>query len=207
MKIHALILAAGAGRRLGGPKALLDWRGRTFLAHAARLCARPGIERVLAVVGHEADRVRREAGAGGLELVENPDHASGMLSSVLFGLSHAERHGAEAVLLHPVDHPAVDPRTLDAVIAALRDGARLAVPSFENRRGHPAGFARAAWDALRAAPPDEGARAVLARHPEWIVHVPGDAGCVSGANTPEEYERLVAAAETRYSAPRDDPKE
>jgi molybdenum cofactor cytidylyltransferase len=63
------------------------------------------------------------------------------------------------------------------------------VPSHAGRRGHPAGFAAFAWPALRAAPPTAGARAVLAAHPDWIVHVPGDASCLLGIDTPADYER------------------
>jgi len=77
------------------------------------------------------------------------------------------------------------------VVAALAAGALVAVPSHGGRRGHPGGFARATWPALRAAPPDRGARAVLAEHPEWVVHVPGDPGCVAGIDTMEDYERCI----------------
>src|SRR5258705_1126595 len=191
MRIHALILAAGRGARVGGPKALLRLDGQTFLARVARLLRRPGIERVTAVLGHEADRVRREAALPpDVGVVVNGRHAEGMLTSILAGLDEAEAAGADAILLHPVDHPLIDPATLDAVIAALRRGAPIAVPSHEGRRGHPAGFARVAWAALRAAAPDEGARGVLARHPEWIEHVPAGEECLLGVNTSEDYERI-----------------
>jgi molybdenum cofactor cytidylyltransferase len=90
-----------------------------------------------------------------------------------------------------VDHPLVAPETVDRVLEALARGARNAVPSHAGRRGHPGGFARDAFPALRAAPPERGARAVLHDHPEWIVHVPGDPGCVAGIDTPEDYLRLV----------------
>lgn len=191
MRIHAIILAAGRGTRMGGPKALLTLDGETFLARAARLLRRPGIEAVSAVVGHEADRVKREAGLPrDVAIVVNLRYDEGMLTSIRAGLDRADSAGADAVLVHPVDHPLVDPATVDAVVAALLGGATIAVPSHEGRRGHPAGFARAAWGALRAALPDEGARAVLARHPEWIAHVPAGAGCVRGVNTPADYEDL-----------------
>jgi molybdenum cofactor cytidylyltransferase len=113
-----------------------------------------------------------------------------MLSSILCGLDHAEREGLDAVLVQPVDHPLVEGETVDRVIAALQAGAAIAVPSYEGRRGHPAGFARAIWPELHAAPKTEGARAVLAAEPGRVVHVPGDAGSLRGANTPEEYELL-----------------
>jgi CTP:molybdopterin cytidylyltransferase MocA len=192
VRIAAVILAAGAGTRVGGPKALLTLGGQTFLARLARLFDRPGLELVLAVLGHQAERVAAEAGApASLRLVGNPRHAEGMLTSVWAGLEEAERAGAEAVLLHPVDHPLVSGATIDRVAAALAEGALLAVPSFADRRGHPGGFARAVWPELRAASPEEGARAVLRRHPSRLVHVPGEEGCVAGIDTPEDYARLV----------------
>jgi CTP:molybdopterin cytidylyltransferase MocA len=191
MRIHALILAAGRGARVGGPKALLTFEGETFLSRCARLLRRPGIERVTAVLGQDADRVRREAGlAPDVHVVVNERHADGMLTSILAGLDEAEAAGAAAVLVHPVDHPLIEPATVEAVVAALQEGAAIAVPSHGGRRGHPAGFARSTWAALRAATPDEGARGVLARHPEWIEHVPGDEDCLVGVNTKEDYERL-----------------
>lgn len=189
VRIVAVILAAGEGRRIGRPKALLPIRGGTFLGACASLFARPAVASIVAVVGCDAARVA--ATAPGLTTVENPRYRDGMLSSVLRGLDAAEAAGAEAVLLHPVDHPLVDPATVDRVIAALEAGAAITVPSHEGRRGHPAGFARLSWPALRAASPAHGARAVLAEHPEWIVHVPGDPGCVAGIDTREDYARWI----------------
>jgi len=123
--------------------------------------------------------------------VINPEPTRGMLSSLLVGLDEAERLESEAVLIHPVDHPLVAPATISGVVAALREGARVAVPSVGGRRGHPGGFSRHAWPALRSASPTRGARAVLAEHPDWIVHVPGDPGCIAGIDTASDYERLI----------------
>ncbi len=186
-RIVGLVLAGGAGRRVGGPKALLRLGPQSFVEHAARLLERPGVERVLVMLGHEAERVRREAGLPArFEVLVNPDPERGMLSSLLCGLERAERLEADALLVHPVDHPVVEPATVSRVVAALQAGATVAVPSWDGRRGHPAGFARAAWAALRAAPFDQGARAVLRAHPEWVQHVPGDPGCLRGVNTPAD---------------------
>jgi len=192
VRVVAVVLAAGAGRRIGSPKALLPIGGTTFLAHVARGLQRPGIAEVVAVIGHGARRVAASAGLPpGLALVGNPRPDDGMLGSVARGLEAAEARGADAVLLHPVDHPFASPATTDAVLAALAGGALVAVPTYGGRRGHPGGFARAVWPALRAAPPARGARAVLADHPDWLVHVPGDEGCVAGIDTREDYERRV----------------
>jgi CTP:molybdopterin cytidylyltransferase MocA len=198
VRVVAVVLAAGAGRRIGGPKALLPIGGTTFLAHVARGLLRPGVAAVVAVVGHGARRIKGEAGVpADVALVDNPRPDDGMLGSVLLGLDAAEARGADAVLLHPVDHPFTSPATTDAVLAALASGAVIAVPSYGGRRGHPGGFARASWPALRAAPPARGARTVLADHPGWLVHVPGDEGCVAGIDTPEDYQRRIGPLRRR----------
>jgi len=198
VRVVAVVLAAGAGRRIGGPKALLPIGGTTFLAHVARGLFRPGVAAVVAVVGHGARRIKAEAGVpADVALVDNPTPDDGMLGSVLLGLDAAEARGADAVLLHPVDHPFTSPATTDAVLAALASGAVIAVPSYGGRRGHPGGFARASWPALREAPPARGARAVLAEHPDWLVHVPGDEGCVAGIDTPEDYQRRLGPLRRR----------
>ncbi len=177
---------------MGGPKALLPMGDESFLAHACQVLARPGIGAVVAVIGAGANQVRDESGVhDDVTLVVNERWQEGMLSSVWRGLDAAEGLGAEAVLLHPVDHPRIAPETVDRVVAALEQGAFAAVPTHEGRRGHPGGFGHEAIRALHAAPLDRGARAVLETHPERVVHVEGDAGCVVGVNTREEYRQLI----------------
>jgi CTP:molybdopterin cytidylyltransferase MocA len=192
MRILAVVLAAGEGCRVGGPKALLRIQGQTFLRRTTSLLTRPGIDAVLAVLGCEAERVQAESGlAPDVEVVVNARWRDGMLGSILAGLDAAERRGAEAIMVHAVDHPFVQSETVDAVVAALGAGAWVAVPVFEGRRGHPAGFARPAWDALRQARPERGARGVLADHPDWVAHLPSGPGCVDEVNTPEDLARLA----------------
>ncbi len=177
---------------MGGPKALLPMRDSSFLAHACRALARPGVGAVVAIVGAGASQVRDESGVSDeVTLVTNELWQEGMLSSVWRGLDAAEALGAEAVLLHPVDHPRIAPETVDRVVAALEQGAFAAVPTHEGRRGHPGGFGHEALGALRVAPLDRGARAVLEAHAKRVVHVEGDAGCVVGINTKEQYRQLV----------------
>jgi molybdenum cofactor cytidylyltransferase len=189
VRIVAVVLAAGEGRRMGGPKALVPLEGTTFVQRCVERLDRPGVAGTVVVVGPLQDRVAELL--PGIACVPNPRASDGMLGSVLRGLDAAEARGADAVLLHPVDHPLVEVPTVDRVVRALLDGALIAVPSLEGRRGHPGGFARAAWPALRAAEPARGARMVLADHPDWIVHVEGDAGCVAGIDTPADYARLI----------------
>jgi molybdenum cofactor cytidylyltransferase len=192
VRIVAIVLAAGEGRRMGGPKALLRLGSTSFLARACQGLAAGGVGEVVAVTGAEAERVLREAALpDGVRAVRNEAWRSGMLSSVLAGLAEAERLEAGAVLLHPVDNPLVRPETVAAVVAALRAGAFAAVPSHGGRRGHPAGFSREAWPALRAVSPERGARGVLADNAARIVHVAAGADCLVDVDTPGDYADAV----------------
>jgi nicotine blue oxidoreductase len=193
MRVTAIVLAAGEGRRMGGPKALSRLGAVSFLARVCALLAQAGLERVVAVLGAEAARVEAEAGLpAGVALAVNEAWRDGMLSSVCRGLDAAEADGAEAVLLQPVDHPLVSVETIRRVRLALEAGATVVVPSHAGRRGHPGGFARPVFAELRSAPVERGARAVLARDPGRIVHVPGDPGCLAGIDTPEDLARAAA---------------
>jgi nicotine blue oxidoreductase len=197
VKVAAVLLAAGAGSRLGrGPKALLPFGERTFLASCLDGLLRAGVEEVAVVLGHEAARVAAAAGVlpRGVRLLENPRWVDGMLSSALLGLDAVDASGAEALLLHPVDCPTLSPETIARVLGALAAGAPIAVPSFARRRGHPAGFARSTWSALRAAPAERGVRAVLHEHPDWIAHVEGDPGCLVDVDTPADLEGVSPRA-------------
>lgn len=195
MSVLAILLAAGAGRRIGGCKALLAPDGRSFLARCAERLLRPGVVGVVAVTGAEAEAVARAAASlPDVECVANPHPEKGMLGSLLVGLARAESRGAEAVLVHPVDHPLVEPATVARVVAALGDGAAIAVPSVGRRRGHPGGFASTVWPDLRQASPERGAREVLTRRAREVVHVDADPGCRIGIDTPEDYRQAFGGA-------------
>ncbi len=173
---------------MGGPKALLPLGGSTFLARTCALFSAAGAVPV-AVLGAEAERVRKEAGIPAEATVAvNGAWRRGMLTSVWAGLDAAESLGAEAVLLHPVDNPFVDTATIEAVVKALAAGGAIAVATHAGRRGHPAGFARSVWPALREAPLDGGARTVLAGRPDLVVYVQAGPDCLVDVDTRSDLE-------------------
>ncbi|AVV45078.1 4-diphosphocytidyl-2C-methyl-D-erythritol synthase [Streptomyces sp. P3] len=105
-QVVGLILAAGGGRRLGGrPKALLEHRGRPLVEHAVRTLRTAGCTRVHVVLGAAADAVRERARLDGCVLVENPDWAQGMGTSLRAGLASLPRPAP------PAGPPAVGART------------------------------------------------------------------------------------------------
>ncbi|MFD9869138.1 NTP transferase domain-containing protein [Streptomyces niveus] len=172
--VAGLLLAAGGGRRLGGrPKALLPHRGRPLVEHAVRSLREGGCERVHVVVGAAADEVRARAVLPGCVLVDNPEWASGMGSSLRAGLASLTAASVRsAALVMLVDQPGIGPAAVARVLAAYDSPATLAAASYGGERGHPVLFGARHWAAVAAdATGDQGARGYLRSHARDIALV------------------------------------
>jgi nicotine blue oxidoreductase len=196
-----LVLAAGAGSRMGGrAKALLQVGGESFLARIVGTVLDAGL-RTIVVTGAHADAVAAAARMAGAEVAPNPGWQAGMASSLRAGLAAlgtdlgiAPGLGQlEGVLVWPVDHPLVRRET----VARLLDEAhprRIVVPSLGGRGGHPTWFGRDLLPALADPALDfgGGARAVVrATPPERVIHVMvDDPGVRSDIDTPADYAKI-----------------
>ena len=175
-----IVLAAGAGRRMGRPKAVLDFHGTPLVTLAVRTALEGGCEQVLVVLGASVEKATRYAEAAGGEVVVNRRWAEGMGGSLDVGLSAAESAvpEASAALVLLVDQPYITPAAVAAVLGVQRDPedtAVLAAASYEGRRGHPVLIGRGHWPRLRSTlVGDQGARAFLDEHRSEVLLVPCD---------------------------------
>lgn len=187
--LPAVVLAAGASRRMGRVKALLPVQGRPLLVHVLELLAGAGAAPVITVVGHHQEALVPLLEAHGAPWVANPEPDGGQLSSLRVGLA-ALPPGAPGFLLLPVDHGLVHPDTVRRVLAAARlDPALPAVPSVQGRRGHPTWFPAACIPELMDPALEGGARTVLRRQGARIRHlVVEDPGARLDLDTPEDWE-------------------
>ena len=186
MKLGAVILAAGAGSRLGGAaKALLPIGDTTFLGRILATAREVGLAEAIVVVGPpHGTIIALRASELGARVVVNEAPERGMASSVALGFAAVGATDCEAAWLWPVDHPSVEPPTLRALIGALA-AHEVAQPRFGERGGHPPLVARSVWPKLAACESlPEGARSVLATLDIVGVTVP-DAGVVQDVDTPE----------------------
>ena len=162
MSVCGLLLAAGAGRRYGMPKALVTVPGdggELLVERGLRTLREAGCAPVVVVLGASAHEVPELPGA---RVVVNPDWASGMGSSLRVGLAEAEGD-AVAVLL--VDTPGITPEAVRRVGAGA-DASSLRVATYHGVRGHPVVLGRAHWAGVaELAEGDVGARPYLRRHP------------------------------------------
>lgn len=163
MRLGAVILAAGAGRRMGGvAKALLRRGERTFLESILRTAREVGLGPAVVVTRASDAATWEHALDLGAEPIVNPEPDQGMSSSVAIGFGAIAKTIAEAAWLWPVDHPDVTADTLRRIAAALGSN-DVAVPRAHGRGGHPPLVARPLFERLAALGiVDGGARAVFA---------------------------------------------
>jgi molybdenum cofactor cytidylyltransferase len=186
--IAGLILAAGESRRMGSPKALLPYRGESFLDTLAGLFA-DFCDPVIVVLGSAADGIRA-ASQRPATFVINPDFRLGMTTSMQCGLQ-AVPHSAEGVLFTLVDHPAVSRETIATLLAPPRPLVR--VPRYQDRRGHPIWFSRALIPEFLALGPDDAARDVVRRRSAETEFLDlGDPGILADIDDREAYDALIS---------------
>jgi CTP:molybdopterin cytidylyltransferase MocA len=184
----AVILAAGAGTRLGGvAKALLAIGERTYLQAIVETAA---ADDAIVVVGPPyGEAVAAEARALGVRVVVNPRPERGMASSIELGFAAIAESDVDAAWLWPVDHPAVAAATLATLAAAFTgDGVR---PVHGGRGGHPPLVGRALFGKLaQCSLAPQGARDVLAA--AQITNVPvDDPGVIADVDTLADREALA----------------
>lgn len=184
-----IVLAAGAGRRMGVPKGLLcTSHGDTWAAHAARVLLAAGCERVLVVVGARGSEVAA-ALPHGVAVVTADRWAEGMGESLRAGLLAARDDAAEpdAVVVHLVDVPGVTAEAVARTLGAAGAGdAVLARAAYRGQPGHPVVIGRRHWGSLLAEiAGDRGAGGYLAGHGAFLVEC-GDVADGRDVDTPGE---------------------
>lgn len=160
-----VLLAAGEGRRMGQPKALvLGLDDVPWVVSSARVLAEGGCFETLVVIGAAADDVRPLLADETVDVVEAADWEAGMGSSLRAGLRALTNTPAEAALIHLVDLPDVGPDVIARLLAHTGPDV-LARASYGKGPGHPVLIGREHWAAVaEESSGDAGARDYLARH-------------------------------------------
>ena len=193
MKVGAIILAAGASRRLGRAKQLVEFEGEMLLARVVRLVHEAGLEQVVVVLGAEHEAIAAAVDLSGVRVVRNEDWARGIAGSIHVGLQVVEEVALDidGVLILTCDQPRLSVSHLRALMAVFdaRDGLEIAASEYAGGVGVPAIFSRAMFPELYALSGDKGARALLKKAGGAVMRVNFPGGEVD-VDTPEDLAKL-----------------
>ena len=195
--VSAIVLAAGESARMGRPKPLVPLAGRPLLSHVLSTVRSSRVAEVVVVLGHEAERVRREVPLDGARVIVNPRFAEGMSTSIRAGV-RAAAPASRAFLVVLGDEPLVASATLDALIDRWTvTGAKILIPTFHGTRGNPVLLDRSLAAEVEAIAGDQGCRAMFPDHADEIAEVAvEDPGVLIDVDTEEQVARVDAALES-----------
>jgi len=187
------ILAAGESRRMGTPKALLDYHGKTFVDHLAAVTQHPRVGLLRVVLGARAEEIRALIHVPADSIVVNQDWPRGQLSSIQAAIRSLASEASDGLMLCPVDHPIVTREVVAQLIEAFyADNKQIVLPTYGGRRGHPVIFRASLYAELLAASADLGARQVVWAHANETLEVPvTEEGVVLNLDDPAAYQKAI----------------
>lgn len=189
-----IILAAGASRRMGQAKQLLEVGGRPLLEKVVAAACAAHLDDVVVVLGARAEEIEASVDFGRARVVINPEHERGMSTSLRAGIASLGPEVSRALVILG-DQPDVNAALLDRLLDLQEaSGLPAAALSFEGLLHPPMVLTREWWAGLEALEGDVGLRAVVRAHPELVAALPAEqpGGHPVDIDTPEDFEKLAA---------------
>lgn len=173
MSTAAIILAAGSSRRLGRPKQLEPWGDTNLLGHVVTRARSFPVDEVWVVLGYDSERILDETDLDEVGVIENPEWAEGIASSLRVGLDALTRLSrCERALILMGDQPEPSHEIISQLLEShVRSGKPVTIPKYRYTLGNPAVVERPLWSRLMSLEGDEGAMRLWRAHPEWVNEV------------------------------------
>ncbi len=193
VKIGGILLAAGGSSRLGRPKQLVQYQGKTLIRRSAEALIEAGCSPVIVVLGGEVDGSTAELRGLAVEIAFNTEWRTGMSSSIVSGvrrLIEIEPH-IDGVLITLCDQPDIKPQFLARFVNRYSEEPHdIIATDYGEAKGVPALFSRTLFDQLLSLKGDKGARDLI-RNSNNVAIIRADA-VFSDIDTPEDLARLEA---------------
>ena len=190
--ISAIVLAAGESSRMGFPKMLLDFNGRSMLECVIANVSESVVDDIVVVLGAYRDELEKIVSATSARFCYNEDFKEGMLSSVKCGFRNLPAD-TEAVLVFQGDQPLITAKVIDEVVEGYRDsGKGIIIPVHKNKRGHPLMLGKKYFSEIEKLSPDEGLRSLSSKFSDDVYEVMTDeAGILRDFDTFEQYKKAI----------------
>jgi molybdenum cofactor cytidylyltransferase len=188
-----VLLAAGLSQRMGHNKMLLEVGGESILRRAAGRALAAGLDPLLVVLGHEADRARAELAGLPCRPVVNPDYARGVNASLRAGMAQVPAE-TDAVVVMLADMPFVTDEMIRTLVQRYRAGtAPLVISDYAGVPAPPMLYDRSLFPELETVEGEGCGRQVVRRHRHEAVAVSWPREALADVDVPEDYERAKAA--------------
>ncbi|MBI2355065.1 MAG: molybdenum cofactor cytidylyltransferase [Deltaproteobacteria bacterium] len=190
--VAGIVLAAGEGSRMGRTKQLLPFRDRTMLECVVDSALASSLQRVIVVLGHQADAIEPLLKDREVTIALNPIYGKGQSTSLKAGL-RALTEETEAALFLLGDQPLISTATINLILAAYEAcPSPIVQPVFAGKRGNPVLFSRETFSRIEALNEDRGARSLFDEYAGRILTVPvSDPSIHLDVDTEEDYRRLL----------------
>ncbi len=185
--VHAVLLAAGRGQRMGGPNKLLArFDGKPLVRKVAEVLVNSSVKSSIAVLGHQADELAHALEGLALRVVRNPDYKSGLASSLKAGIA-ALPPDAGGALVVLGDMPAVTSADIDALVAAFLSGEGKVIvrATHAGKRGNPVILPRSLFASVADLAGDTGARHIVESAEMAVIDVELGEAASLDVDTPE----------------------
>lgn len=191
--ISAIVLAAGSSRRMGTQKLLLPFGRGTVIEHIVDQLIESSVKDIRIVTGHKGLQIADVLSDRDISMVTNPDHGSGMLSSVRCGLSGLPEN-CHAVMVLLGDQPSITSDLINQLIHAFeKTNKGIAVPLYNCKRGHPLLFPISYIPEIMKSFNNVGLRGLLVAHPDDIFELRvSSPSVISDMDLPEDYLREIS---------------
>lgn len=205
--VGAVLLAAGAGSRMGHrPKCLLELGGVPLIRRQIIALSGAGVDELVVVLGHHAERIEGAVRDFPVTLVRNPEPDAGQVSSLRLGLQ-ALTGKIDSVLVALADQPLINSQDINDLIGAYKKrpaGAQVVQPSVDGLPGNPVLFSAEVREQILAGEARVGCRQWQAAHPEAVYHwTSSNQRYRTDVDTPEDIEALAARTGHRLRWPAD----
>jgi len=189
--IVAIVLAAGESKRMGSPKMLLDFGGKTMIERVIDNVICPEIENVLVVLGAYSDEIKKRLEKQPVMFCYNDNYKEGMLTSVQCGIRSLPPY-TEAVLVFQGDQPFIKNEIIVELVKAYRfSGKGIIMPVHDGKRGHPLLIDKKYFGIVDTLNSSDGLRSLSGLYPEDVLTVATEEpGILRDFDTIEEYNML-----------------
>jgi len=191
-KVGIIVLAAGGSTKLGHPKQLVQFKGKSLVRCSVEMAIAVKTASVIVVLGSKASEIADEIRDLPVEIVVNDNWSAGISSSLKLGLAKLfELHPAiKAALIMLSDQPFISEQTVRSLLDTYHSSSKpIAAAEYKGVLGVPALFDRSIFDELMTLEGDAGARVVIRQDPERVATVPTPEAAFD-VDTPDDLARL-----------------